>query len=126
MRLVDLRATNTPDGLPDHAIVCHDVRNPAQRSELLARKGSRLSSNEVLALLGRGVAELHLAVPEPGDLDEDAAAARLAAAVAGPGVREAEAHFGETNLISARRGMLRVNVARLERVNALNGVLVLT
>ena len=57
-------------GVPPEAILCHDVRNPAQRSEILARKGSLLHADELRALLERGVGEVHLALSEPGDVDE--------------------------------------------------------
>jgi hypothetical protein len=123
MRMLNVR---TSSDLPDESIVCHDVRNPAQRNEVLVRKGSRVSADAAAALLARGVDELHLAVPDSGDLDEDAAAARLGAAVVGPGVSVSEGHYGQVGLVSEGRGMLRVDPARLERVNKVGGVLVLT
>jgi hypothetical protein len=123
MRMLNVR---TSSDLPDDSIVCHDVRNPAQRNEVLVRKGSRVSAEAAAALLARGVDELHLAVPDKGDLDEDAAAARLGAAVVGPGVSVSEGHYGQVGLVAEVRGMLRVDRARLERVNKIDGVLVLT
>jgi len=123
MRMLDVRAASE---LPDEAIVCHDVRNPAQRNEVLVRKGSRLDAAGAASLLARGVQELHLAVPEPGDLDEDAAATRLGRALAGEGICVSQAHYGQVGLSVQTRGMLRVDRSGLERVNALDGVLVLT
>ena len=61
---------------PPESIVCHDVRNPAQRNEVLVRKGSAVSSDEVARLLGLGIGELHLALPQPDDVGEDDAALR--------------------------------------------------
>ena len=107
-------------------IVCHDVRNPLQRNEVFVRKGSPLTSDEVRALLERGVTELHLAVPDPEDIAEDEAAQRLGAALAGPGVALDAPHFGQVSLRAASRGMLRVDRAALERVNTCDGVLLLT
>ena len=37
-----------------------------------------------------------------------------------------EPHFGQTNLVSAARGMLRIDARRLDRDNAQDGVLALT
>jgi hypothetical protein len=118
----------TPESadVPAEAIVCHDVRNPVQRSEVLVRKGSNVTAPEVAELLRRGVHELHLALPDADDISENPAALGIARAVAGPGVTVGEANFGQTNLVSNVRGMLQVDAARLDRVNALDGVLVLS
>lgn len=112
--------------MPAQGIVCHDVRNPAQRSEVLVRKGSELGASEIDALLERGIQEIHVAVADAGDVDEDAAAQRLARAIAGTHISVGEAHFGQTNLVSTERGMLRIEASRLDRVNAHAGVLALT
>jgi hypothetical protein len=118
----------TPESaeLPAAAIVCHDVRNPAQRSDVLVRKGSSVTATELTELLGRGVPELHLALPDADDLGENTAALGIARSVAGSGVSVGEANFGQTNLVSSVRGMLRVDAARLDRINGLDGVLVLS
>jgi molybdenum cofactor cytidylyltransferase len=126
MRLVTLHPTANESSVPPRAVVSHDVRDPLQRNEVLAHKGSELAAAEVLSLLRRARTDLHLAVPEPGDLAEDAAAERLAAAVSGPGVRFGQSHFGQVTLTSDRRGFFRVDGAGLERVNDQDGVLVMT
>jgi len=120
-----LRDTPVTD-LPPEAIVCHDVRNPSQRSEILARKGSRVHAAGVRELLARGVTELHLALPDLDDVSEDAAATRMATAVAGPGVTFEAAHFGQTSLLSTERGLLRVDGDAVDRINRFDGVLLLT
>jgi molybdenum cofactor cytidylyltransferase len=125
MRMVIVSADSVVDP-PDHAIVCHDVRNPQQRSEVLVRKGTWLSAQEIEPLLARGAVELHLAVPGLDDVGEDEAARRLAAAVAGPGVERETAHFGQVTFTSALRGVIRIDAARLDSVNAHNDVLLLT
>jgi hypothetical protein len=126
MRMLSFSRVVPAADVPSHAIVCHDVRNPQQGSEVLARKGTGLSGDEVRQLLDRGVAEIHLALPESDDVDEDQAATRMARAIAGPGVRVEDAHFGQSSLVSDERGMLRVAGACLDRINALDGVLLLT
>jgi molybdenum cofactor cytidylyltransferase len=126
MRLLSVGPSTATNDLPAEAIVCHDVRNPAARNEILVRKGSRLEAEAVAELLSRGGVELHLAVAEAGDVAEDEAAARLARAVAGPGASAEQARFGQASLLSRARGMLRVDRDRLEQVNRLDGVLLLT
>jgi molybdenum cofactor cytidylyltransferase len=125
MRLLRLDPSATATHVPPESVVCHDVRNPAQRSEVLVRKGTRLAREQVLDLLERGV-QLHLAVPELSDVDEDEAAARLAEAVAGNGVTIERAHYGQVTLSSTARGFFRVRAELLERVNQADGVLVMT
>jgi molybdenum cofactor cytidylyltransferase len=125
--LVTLDARSPESDVPPQgSVLCHDVRDPKQRSEVLVRKGRLLAAADVMDLLRRDVDELHLAVPEPGDLPEDEAVQRLGTAVAGPGVKVETAHFGQVTLTCNTRGMLRLDPARLERVNEQDGVLVLT
>jgi molybdenum cofactor cytidylyltransferase len=126
MILVTLTASSPDSAVPAQGVVCHDVRDPKQRSDVLVRKGRLLAAADVIDLLRGDVAELHLAVPEPGDLAEDEAVRRLGTAVAGPGVRVEPAQYGQVTLTCDARGMLRLDPARLERVNELDGVLVLT
>lgn len=124
--MLSLSVNASTTQLPAEAIVCHDVRNPAQRNEILVRKGSSVGAEALAELLARGVDDVHLAVPEAGDVAEDAAAERLAAAVNGPGVTSPKAQYGQCNLVSVARGMLRVDRARLDQVNSVEGVLLLT
>jgi molybdenum cofactor cytidylyltransferase len=127
MQLVRIDAAGSVEALPPTGVLCHDVRDPQSQTTVLARKGTLLERAELTGLLERlGTGEVHLAVPDAGDLAEDEAAVRLAVAVAGPGVRIGEAGYGQVTLTSDIRGLLRVDAARLERVNAHDGVLVLT
>jgi molybdenum cofactor cytidylyltransferase len=126
MILVTLDHASPDSAVPAQAVVCHDVRDQKQRSEVLIRKGRLLGATEIIDLLRRPVHELHLAVPEPGDLPEDEAVEHLGSAIAGPGVRVEPAQFGQVTLTCDTRGMLRLNAERLERVNEQEGVLLLT
>src|ERR1700730_14189525 len=126
MQMMALSATTPSHTIPAEGMVCHDVRNPLQRSEVLVRKGSLLGAAEVESLLERGIVELHLAVPAPDDVGEDDAAARLAAAIAGDGVSAGTAHFGQVTLTSNVRGLVRIRPDVLQQVNQRLGVLVMT
>jgi hypothetical protein len=69
---------------------------------------------------------VRVAVLEPGDVHEDAAAARLAAAVAGEGVEVTSSYAGRVNLRAAVTGPLAVDVAALFAINELDGLTVAT
>jgi hypothetical protein len=124
MRVIEVQPGQ--EVLPQESLICHDVRDPGKRSDVLVRKGTRLGAEDVARILERGAATVHLAIPQPGDLDEDAAAARLGAAVAGVGVRVGRSRFGQVSLTSEARGLLRVCRDRLDQANRQPGVLIAT
>ena len=124
MHVLTLDPSVAAEAIPEHSLVCHDVRDAG--SSILARKGQPLRRTEVQHLLEQGVESLHLAVPAPGDLTEDDAALRLATAVAGSGVALGSAHYGQVAISSDVRGLLRIDAQRLDRVNSVDGVLVMT
>jgi len=70
----------------------------------------------------RSAAGITLLIPEAGDVHEDAAALGLAAAVAGAGVTTRGPSESRVDLLAAHDGVLRVDAARLERVNRLDPV----
>ena len=65
-------------------------------------------------------------VPEPGELHEDEAALRLAAAVAGPGLTTRGPNQSRVDLIADADGVLNVRIADLERVNRIDPLEVFT
>ena len=98
------------------AVLVHAVTLPG----LVFKKGRTLSAADVGALRERGVGEVVAARLEPGDVPEDEAAARLAAAVAGPDVRLAKAFTGRANLHAQARGVLLLDVAGIDRLNGVD------
>jgi molybdenum cofactor cytidylyltransferase len=127
MRLVEVSATAPADvAALVGGVVSHDVRHPQRRQQVLIRKGSALTEAALRQVLDAGAPSLHVLVPEPGDVPEDEAAARLGRAVAGPGVRVAAPHHGQAALRAAHRGWLEINQASLAQANACEGVLVFT
>ncbi|MBI3457374.1 MAG: hypothetical protein HY002_16470 [Candidatus Rokubacteria bacterium] len=105
-------------------VLCHDVHDGSGRPAV--RKGAILDRAAARRLVEVASGEVHLVEMEPGDLHEDPAGERLAAAVAGPGVRTREAAGGQWALVSERRGLLSVRAEALAVVNALEGVSVYT
>ncbi|MBH0237770.1 NTP transferase domain-containing protein [Methylobrevis albus] len=85
------------------------------------RKGTRLGPAEIERLRAAGTTEIVAAILEAGDVHEDAAAHRLAAALAGPGIMLERAATGRCNLFADVAGLLKVMpeaVAAVNRVDA--------
>ena len=98
------------------AVLAHSVATPQGR----LRKGRVLSAEDVAALAQAGIDAVTVARLEPGDVDENAAALRLAQAVAGPGLRIADPFTGRVNLMAEGPGVVLLNTAALEAVNAVD------
>ena len=102
-------------------IVAHAVR----QGGLVLRKGTRVGPAEIAALKAAGLAAVTVALAEPGDVDEDEAAARIAAAVAGQGLRIDPAFTGRANLFAAHAGVLVVARGGIDRINRLDEAITL-
>ncbi len=105
-------------------VLCHDVRDGAGRVTI--EKGARLDARTAGILLATPWEEIHLLAVEPGDLHEEEAGRRLAAAVVGDGVEVKGYTGGQWTLASTRRGLLQVRRAALADANALEGISVFT
>jgi hypothetical protein len=107
-------------------IICHDMRDEAGRVAIA--KGQTLDAEaaaRLLALPWRD-AEVHLLELDPGDVHEEPAGSRLAAAACGEHVEVKGYSGGQWTLAGRRRGLVRVNVDALRAVNALEGMSVFT
>jgi len=117
------RDTATADVLLDR-VLCHDVRDAA--GKIAVPKGAHLDVTAVETLLATPWEEIHLLALEPGDVHEEEAGRRLAAAVTGEGVEVKGYTGGQWTLTAPRRGLLRIDTARLTDANAYEGVSVFT
>lgn len=81
------------------------------------RKGAVLGPEDLERV--RTAGEIHLVAMEPGDVHEDEAARRLAAALAGPGLEPTRPVQSQARILSRHRGLVRV---RSEAVDAINGL----
>ncbi|WP_111420421.1 NTP transferase domain-containing protein, partial [Rhodoplanes roseus] len=97
-------------------IVVHTVR----RDGVVLKKGTLVGAAEVAALTGAGVDTLTVARLEPGDVTEDVAAGEIAGAAAGPGIRVDHAFTGRANLFAEAAGVLVVDRAGVDRLNAVD------
>ncbi len=84
------------------------------------RKGHVLTSADIGWLSDCGHQRVTVARLEPGDLDEDSAAAKLAAALARDGMRLSNAATGRVNIFAERPGIARIDVQAIAAFNAVN------
>lgn len=103
------------------AIAAHSVRLPGGT----IKKGTRLTEADIARLAAAGLSEVVAARMEPGDVAEDAAARRLAEAVAGAHVTPDTAFTGRANLYAAAAGVLRISEDALDAFNAVDEAITL-
>lgn len=96
-------------------ILAHTVLDLDGRK--LLNKGRRLTPEDLDRLRALNYEAVTVAALEPTDLDENEAAQRVGAALAGPGIRVRAPGVGRANLIAGVYGPLRVNVPLLEYIN---------
>ena len=98
-------------------ILCHDL-SPR------LRKGTVLGPQHLEEV--RAAGEVHLVELEPGDVHEDDAARRLAAALCSPGLDARGPLQSQMRLHALTRGLLRVDAGAVDRINRLGPASVFT
>ncbi|WGD32331.1 molybdopterin-binding/glycosyltransferase family 2 protein [Ancylobacter sp. WKF20] len=84
------------------------------------RKGARIDAAALAALAQAGITEIVAVQLEPGDVDEDAAAAEIAAAVSGDHAAVDAAFTGRANIRAAEAGVLVVDRAGIDALNRID------
>lgn len=105
-------------------ILAHNVAGPDGKR--LFRKGRALSYEDVEHLRAIGRTNVYVAELAADDVDEDAAARRVARAVLGENLKISGPASGRANLLSTMLGVLRVDVARLAQINQCEGITLAT
>ena len=101
------------------AIMAHSQRV----GERMIRKGSLLDDAAIEALRAAGRQEVICARLEPGDVPEDIAADRLATPLVSPLIARSRAATGRVNLSAEVPGLLRIDTARIDRLNSIDEAL---
>jgi molybdenum cofactor cytidylyltransferase len=107
---------DTPLTHAEGALLAHSVVEPG----LAFKKGRRLSAEDIAALAAAGLESVVAARLEPGDVHEDQAAAAIAGALSGPGLKASAAFTGRCNLMAEARGLLLAERGRLDELNLLD------
>lgn len=97
-------------------VTVHTLR----QGDLVLKKGTVVGADQVAALQRAGVKEVVVVRLEDGDVSEDVAAASVARAVAGAGVHVERAFTGRANLFAEQAGVLMVDRAIVDRINAVD------
>ncbi|MFY9958342.1 NTP transferase domain-containing protein [Bradyrhizobium sp.] len=97
-------------------VTVHTLR----QGSLVLKKGTTIGPAEVEALNKAAVAEVVVVRLEAGDVSEDVAAASIAQAVTGDGIHVERAFTGRANLFAGRAGVLVIDRAAVDRINAVD------
>jgi molybdenum cofactor cytidylyltransferase len=103
------------------AILAHGLRT----GEVGFKKGRILGAADIEALRKAGRRTLTVARLEADDVGEDAAAAALGALLAADGLRVEAPFTGRVNIYARGRGVLRVDAAQVDAINAVDEAITL-
>ena len=103
--------------VPPHEALGATAVHTIRQNSLVLKKGTLIGPAEVKALEAAGIPQVVVARLERGDVPEDEAAAAIAAAVAGQGVRIDRAFTGRANLFAENAGVLVVDKDGIDRLN---------
>jgi molybdenum cofactor cytidylyltransferase len=107
---------SVPVAEAEGGIAVHSIR----KAGMVLKKGTLIGPSEVAALRAADVGEIVVARLEPGDVSEDQAAAEIAAAVAGEGVRADRAFTGRANLFAEEPGVLVFDKTAIDCLNLID------
>lgn len=97
------------------AILAHKLYDSS--GKLVLNKGHWLNADDISVLRQMGLARVTVARLGAADLHEDEAARRIGAVMAGEHIKMRAPGVGRANLTAAQRGVLHVDVPKLELIN---------
>ena len=98
------------------ATAVHSIR----QGGFVLKKGTVIGKAEIEALKAAGISEVVVARMDAGDVGEDEAAARIAAALGGEAVDGDRAFTGRCNLFAASAGVLVVDKDAIDAINRID------
>jgi molybdenum cofactor cytidylyltransferase len=116
-----MRFGEVPVAEAEGAILAHSLK----LGTAALKKGRVLSRADTELIGASGLQAITVARLEPGDVAEDEAAGRVAAAAVGPGVSAAAPFTGRANLFAEARGVLVVDRERIDRLNLVDEAITL-
>jgi molybdenum cofactor cytidylyltransferase len=106
----------TPLDEAEGAVLAHTIR----LKERALKKGTVLDAAAIAALRAAGHGQVIAARLAPGDVPEDEAASRVAEAALRPLIARTRAATGRVNLVAESAGLLVLDAALIDRINALD------
>ncbi len=104
-------------------VLCHDIRGHG--NEIVFRKGHALRVEDLVPLADAAWTEIHLIELGPDDLGQREAGQRLAGSLSSDGLEAAPS--GHRHVLKARHnGLVKIDVAALQRLNSVPGIAVYT
>jgi molybdenum cofactor cytidylyltransferase len=97
-------------------ILAHNL----QTADRVLRKGALIDETAYALLRDAGHGEVTIARLEPGDVPEGEAALRLGQLLLGPGLRRSADVHGRVNLFAEQAGLLRLDTAKIARLNRID------
>jgi hypothetical protein len=123
VRLERITPGRTPPAGLLGSVLTRDLAVPGRR----LAKGTRLTADDLAAVAAAPPGgEATVLLLDPGELHEEEAALRLAAAVRGPGLEQRGPSESRVDLVAAVAGVLHVRVRDLERLNRIDPLEVFT
>jgi len=109
-------------------ILCHDLTKivPGEFKGCAFKKGHVIKEKDIPELLKLGKENIFVWEHKEGMLHEDEAALRIARAVAGEGIGLSEPSEGKINLAAKLKGLLKIDVERLNRINSIEHIMCAT
>ena len=109
-------------------VLFHDITRivPGEFHGRAFKKGHVVVEDDIDQLLELGKDNIYVLELEEGFVHEDDAAIRMATAAVGRGIRIVPPTEGKVRLVTAAAGLLKVNVAALNRINAIEEIVFAT
>ncbi len=106
----------------------HDITRivPGEFAGRAFKKGHIILEEDIPKLLNLGKDNVYVLDLEEGYLHENDAAVRIARAVCGSNIRMTEPSEGKVTMKSVIRGLLKINVAALNRINSIDEIVLAT
>ncbi|MDD5104994.1 MAG: molybdopterin-binding protein [Desulfuromonadaceae bacterium] len=109
-------------------VLFHDITRivPGEFHGRAFKKGHIIAPDDIDKLLQLGKDNIYVLNLSEGFIHEDAAALRIAKAALGRGIQMMPPTEGKVRLMTTRPGLLRINVAALDRINAIEEIVFAT
>ena len=110
------------------SVLFHDITRivPGEFTGRAFKKGHIILQEDVPKLLNLGKDNIYVLDLEEGYIHENDAAQRIAKAVCGANIRMTEPSEGKVTMKAEIRGLLKINVEALDRINAIDEIVLAT